>query len=158
MGTLLGVAVWLAIWHFAVGKAARTLLDRGQITANEHFALVGWFWGFLLLGLSLSLAPLEDMRAISCGLASLFGTAPIALNRLIPVPFLALLIVWIWLGNGASVMSRMGPALFTTKEWSDPPPPYPLWKVRLAVTALAALGIVQNASRMFPPRLSSLCS
>jgi hypothetical protein len=119
------------------------LIERGVISRDEVDHLTRWAIGWLVaspcvLGL---IALAAHWSSPFCAGYLDFNTAPQAATSLVMIGGWIAILLWIWRGNGATLIARVGPALSARPAVAAYSPRI----VRLAITAMVLVSAVGGA-------------
>jgi hypothetical protein len=134
------------------------VVANGAATADEVSLLVRgiavWLVGMPLLCGTIAMA--QGWDSPFCAGTLSFGSAAQSMISIIGLSGGVVLLWWIWRGNGAELLARVGPALGQRPVYDRPFSPQ---LVRLAVTALVLFSIVGSAmnSRMLDSMPEMAC-
>jgi hypothetical protein len=149
-------AAFMLINVLVLRRRLATTVARGNATAAETERFVRWA-GACLIGGPLTLGVIglaAGWPSPFCAGVLSFGDVPRSLVSLVTLAGWVLLLWWVWRGDGAAFLSRVGPALSQRPDYDKSYPPH---LVRLAVTAMvlvSGVGAIVVSRRMpLPPEL-----
>lgn len=151
---------------FAAAMAINVLLwrrrlliavDRGRASRDEVDAFVRWL-GTCLVGGGIAIGLTELAAGWSSPFCAVVGSAadvPHVVSAAIELGAMLILLLWVWRGNGADLLARIGPALGRTPNYDKTyPPQYVRAFVSFAV--LVALASRVAAQAAMPPGADAL--